>query len=304
MPYRVIFMGSPKFALPTLHQLASHYHVVGVVTQPDRPAGRGRKLEPPAVKLLALDLQLPIIQPLRLKELDAMTQLQAWQSDLIVVAAFGQILRPNVLDLPRFGCINIHASLLPRWRGTSPIQAAILNGDYQTGVTIMRMDVGLDTGPIISQRSIDIEPEDTAGTLSEKLAILGAQLLVETLPGYLAGVIQPHSQDETSVTKTSLLNKEDGQLNFTMPAEFLARQVRAFFPWPGTYFTMNNEVIKVLRAHAVEQISIRAGQPLVHGKFPAIGTPTGLLVLDIVQPPGKKSMPGDAFLRGNHQWAG
>ncbi|HEY5902380.1 MAG TPA: methionyl-tRNA formyltransferase, partial [Anaerolineales bacterium] len=181
---RLVFMGSPDFALPTLRALSERYQVVGVVTQPDRPSGRGRGLTPPPVKTLALELGLPLIQPERLRLPDAMEALRTFAPDLIVVAAFGQILKPSVLDLPRYGCINVHASLLPRWRGAAPINAAILHGDHETGVTIMRMDPGLDTGPILSQAAIPIGPDETAGELYERLSMLGAELLIETLPGY------------------------------------------------------------------------------------------------------------------------
>src|SRR5512143_641568 len=177
----VVFMGSPEFALPTLQALADHYEVIGVVTQPDRASGRGRELKPPPVKLLAQQLRIPVIQPEKLKQPEALEQLRAWSPDLIVVAAFGQILRKDVLELPRFGCITVHASLLPRWRGAAPINAAILHGDEETGITIMKMDVGLDTGPMLSKRSIRLTREDTAGSVFGKLSQLGADLLIETL---------------------------------------------------------------------------------------------------------------------------
>ena len=197
MKTRIVFMGSPEYALPALRLLDQTYQVAGVVTQPDRPAGRGRTLAPPPVKQLAEELGLPVMQPKRLREPESFAQLLAWQPDLIVVAAFGQILRQNVLDLPTLGCINIHASLLPRWRGASPIQAAIRHGDKQTGVTIMLMDRGVDTGPLLSQRVVDILPKDTAETLSQRLSISGAELLVETLPGFINGQIPPVEQDHS-----------------------------------------------------------------------------------------------------------
>ena len=193
---RVVFMGSPEFSVPSLQALSAHYKVVGVVTQPDRPAGRGQTLTPPPVKALALQLGLPSIQPQKLRLPEAMQQLRDWKPDLIVVTAFGQILRPEVLDLPAYGCVNVHASLLPRWRGAAPINAAILHGDPQSGVTIMRMEAGVDTGPLISQRAIAIQPGETAAGLAERLAALGADLLVETLPGYLSGELAPQPQDE------------------------------------------------------------------------------------------------------------
>jgi methionyl-tRNA formyltransferase len=234
---RVVFMGSPHFALPTLRALAEHYELVGVVTQPDRASGRGRDLKPPPVKLLAQELHIPVMQPEKLKQAEAMEQLRAWNPDLVVVAAFGQILRKDVLELPRFGCINVHASLLPRWRGAAPINAAILHGDEETGITIMKMDVGLDTGPILSQRSIRLTRDDTAGSVTESLSHLGADLLIETLSGYLSGKIQPVPQPEDGSTYAPMLRKEEGKLDFTQilpmmsaAARFqsLARRVHGF----------------------------------------------------------------------------
>ncbi len=300
---RIVFMGSPEFAVPTLRALVAQYPVVGVVTQPDRPAGRGRKLTPPPVKVVAQELGLPIMQPRRLKAPEAFEQLQAWAPDLIVVAAYGQILRPNVLQLPRYGCINVHASLLPRWRGASPIQHAILAGDQETGITIMIMDEGLDTGPILSQRAIPIAPDDTGATLSAKLAVLGAELLLETLPDYLSGALRPQPQPEDGVTYAPLLKKEDGRLDFTEPAEALARRVRAFDPWPGTFTEWQGAPLKVLRAEAVDAPSPGPGRRLVWQGFPAVGTGQGVLVLREVQPAGKRPMSGDAFLRGARTWA-
>jgi methionyl-tRNA formyltransferase len=231
-----------------------------------------------------------------------------------VVAAFGQILRQAVLDLAPHGCINVHASLLPRWRGAAPIQAAILNGDAFTGITIMRMDPGVDTGPILNQRPIPILPDDTAGTLGERLSKLGADLLVETLSGYLYGTIQPQAQDETRATRAVMFKKEDGLLDFNRPAADLARQVRAYNPWPGSYSFWQGQIFKVHRAHEVTFSEARMaapvpdlatpGQPeVVEGK-PAWWTAQGLLVLDEVQPAGKKPMPGEIFLRGARNWRG
>jgi methionyl-tRNA formyltransferase len=301
MPARVVFMGSPEFSLATLRALAANYEVVGVVTQPDQPAGRGKQLTAPPVKTLALEFGLPLIQPERLRGPQVMTQLQAWAPDVVVVAAFGQILRKDVLDLPPHGCINVHASLLPRWRGASPIQASILHGDKETGVTIMRMDTGLDTGPILSQRAILIDPADTAGTLSEKLATLGADLLVETMPGYLSGELKPVTQPEAGVTTSGLLTKADGLLEPSQIAEVLARKVRAFNPWPGAYILWKNQPFKIHRAHVSSGYS-DPGKLSVKEGLPAFGTTFGLLVLDEVQPAGKKPMSGADFLRGVQNW--
>ena len=235
MEIRTIFMGSPDFALPTLRKLSEVTNVVGVVTQPDRPAGRGKTLTPPPVKVLAEELGIEVFQPKSLRKEEAFDKLAGWQPDLIVVAAFGQILRQNVLELPRYGCINVHASLLPRWRGAAPINAAILHGDAETGITIMQMDAGLDTGPILAKKAIPILPEDNAGTLFDKLSQLGGDFLAEMLPAYLAGELSPTPQPEEGATYAPMLSKQDGELDFSKPAEELARQVRGYFPWPGSY---------------------------------------------------------------------
>jgi len=258
-------------------------------------------LSPPPVKVAAQELGIPVIQPEKLRAPEALQQLQAWAPDLIVVAAFGQILRPNVLELPRFGCINIHASLLPRHRGAAPIQAAILVGDTQTGITIMKMDVGLDTGPMLRQRAIPILPQDTGGSLFEKLSALGGELLLETLPGYLSGEITPQPQPEVGVTYFGMLKKEDGLLDFNLPALELERKIRAFSPWPGTYLIWNDAPLKIHAAH-VQPGSLPSGQRLVLDGLPAVGTASGLLVFDDLQPAGKKSMPGKAFLSGGRDW--
>ncbi len=201
-------MGSPDFAVPTLRVLAAHYEMAGVVTQPDRESGRGHLLKSPPIKMLADELGLNVIQPEKLRAPEAINQLRLWNPDLIVVAAFGQILKPDVLALPPHGCINVHASLLPRWRGAAPLQAAILAGDGETGVTIMSMDQGVDTGAMINQRTIKMEDDDSAGSLSEKLSSLGADLLIETLPRYLSGELNPQPQDESKATYAPMLRKK------------------------------------------------------------------------------------------------
>jgi methionyl-tRNA formyltransferase len=295
-------MGSPDFALPTLTALAQHYDVVGVVTQPDRASGRGRELKAPPVKSLALELGLPLIQPEKLRQPEAMEQLRAWAPDLIVVTAFGQILRKEVLDLPRFGCINVHASLLPRWRGAAPISAAILHGDRETGVTIMQMDAGLDTGPILSQRSIPLMPEDTAGSVFEKLSHLGADLLLETLPDYLSGKLKPIPQPQEGATYAPMLKKEEGQLDFDHGVHELERKVRALNPWPGAFMDVEGMLLKVHRAR-VEAGDAPVGKRLVFRNEPAVAAQGGLLILEEVQPAGKKSMSGRSFLAGARGWA-
>jgi methionyl-tRNA formyltransferase len=300
---KIVFMGSPDFAVPTLRVLAAHYEVVGVITQPDRESGRGHALKSPPIKTLADELGLNVIQPEKLRAPEAMNQLRLWFPDLIVVAAFGQILKPDVLALPPHGCINVHASLLPRWRGAAPIQAAILAGDVETGVTIMNMDQGVDTGAMINQRAIQIEDGESAGSLSEKLSHLGADLLIETLPRYLSGELHPQPQNETQATYAQMLKKEHGLLDFTKPLEELVRGVRAFNPWPGAYFEWNGGMLKIHRAHA-EAGNESEGQRLIYRGHPAVGARGGLLILDEVQPAGKKSMSGKAFLLGARNWVG
>ena len=298
-------MGSPDFALPSLRSLralAQHYQVIGVVTQPDRASGRGRGIKMPPVKTLALELEIPVIQPEKLRAPEAMEQLRRWNPDLIVVAAFGQILKKAVLDLPRFGCINVHASLLPRWRGAAPINAAILHGDEETGVTIMQMDVGLDTGPMLAKRSIRLSPDDTAGAVTETLSHLGADLLIETLPDYLSGKIIPQPQPEEGATYAPMLKKEEGKLDFTRDVHDLERQVRAFNPWPGAFMDFDSALLKIHKVH-VEKGNVSPGQRLIFQDQPAVGAQGGLLVLDEVQPAGKKSMSGKSFLAGARRWA-
>jgi methionyl-tRNA formyltransferase len=298
----VVFMGSPDFSLPALRALSNAYDLAGVVTQPDRASGRGRELKAPPVKKLALELGIPVMQPEKLRQPEAMEQLRAWNPDLIVVAAFGQILRKDVLDLPRFGCINVHASLLPRWRGAAPINAAILHGDDETGVTIMVMDVGLDTGPMLSKRSMRLTRDDTAGFAFEKLSRLGADLLIETLPDYLSGKLKPVPQPEEGVTYAPMIKKEEGRLDFTQEAEALERRVRAFNPWPGTFMDFDGMPLKIHRAR-VDVGLAAAGQRLIFKDQPAVGAAGGILILEELQPAGKKPMSGKAFLAGARQWA-
>lgn len=295
-------MGSPDFALPTLQALHEQYEVAGVVTQPDRPAGRGQKLQPSAVKELALSLNIPIFQPSSLRTPEAYAQIAAWQPDFIVVAAFGEIVPKNLLKLPPLGCINVHASLLPRWRGAAPIQASIAAGDVKTGVTIMLMDVGLDTGPILGQREVPLRPGTNAGELSDQLAFLGATSLMELLPSYLNGKISPLPQPEAGATYASKLTKEDGLLDLSRPAEVLTRRVDAYYPWPGSFVLLPKGKLKVLKAHVHSSYDVSLQGHYVVNGLPALGTADSLLVLDRVQPEGKKPMDGQSFLNGQPAW--
>ncbi|RMF00717.1 MAG: methionyl-tRNA formyltransferase [Chloroflexi bacterium] len=301
----IVFMGTPDFAVPALKTLiAGDYNLAAVVTQPDRPSGRGKTLTPPPVKVVARQAGVPVLQPPRLRKKEAVAQLAAFNPDLIVVAAFGQILRPNVLNLPPFGCINIHASLLPRWRGAAPVAAAILAGDAETGVTLMQMDPGLDTGPMIAKRATPILPTHTTASLTKELAHLGADLLAETLPAWFAGDIEPEIQDESQATLAPRLQKEAGRIDWQQPAIEIERQVRAYWPWPGTFTTGPRGPIKIL---AVEPAPPEAGalaEPLAPGtvfkfrKLPFVATGNGALLLAQVQPAGKKAMDGRSLLNG------
>lgn len=301
MSENVVFMGSPELAARILEALASKYHVVGVVTQPDRPAGRGKVLTSPPVKVLADQLGIPTIQPERLRD-EAFAQLQAWNPDVIVVAAFGQILRQRVLDLPKFGCINVHASYLPRWRGAAPIQAAILHGDEFTGVSIMKMDAGIDTGPVLIQKKVYLAVDETLSTLTEKLSALGASLLIKALEDYLAGRLDATPQPEGGDTYAGMLTKEDGLLDFTQSAVDIDRRVRALNDWPGTFCEVNGQILKVRKVKITLSETHPAGIRSVLDKVPAISTSDGWVQLIEVQPAGKKWMPGADFMRGIQNW--
>lgn len=295
---RIIFMGTPEFAVPSLQALHQHYTVVGVVTQPDRAAGRGQKVVLSPVKQLAVEAGLPLIQPHKLREPEAQAQLAAWQPDLIVVAAFGQILKPAVLNLPPRGCINVHASLLPRWRGAAPIAASILAGEAETGCTIMQMDVGLDTGAMLSKRAVPILAEDTTATLTTRLARLGADLLIETLPLVLSGALTPQPQADALATYAPQLKKEDGHLNFAHSAPELERRVRAFTPWPGTFALWNGQPLKILKVSVAPEVRGEPGQIVQTPRGVAAACTEGGLWLDVIQPAGKKPMRAVDFARG------
>lgn len=300
---RIVFMGSPDFAVPALQKLAEKFTVVGVVTQPDRPAGRGRELSTPPVKDLAIRLGLPVYQPDNLRNEEAVKQLSDWAPTAFIVVAFGQILSKRVLSLPRLGCINIHGSILPRWRGASPIHSAILAGDAETGVTIMKMDSGVDTGDIYAIRRELIRPEDTTETLGDRLSLIGADLLVDTLPQILSGQLKGSGQDHLLATYAGRIEKADGILDFHQPAVSLERRVRAFNPWPSTSFQWNGQVIKVHAAHVFPEGKTIPGERQVVTNLPAIGTASGWLILDVVQPAGKKKISGSDFLRGARGWS-
>jgi len=306
-------MGTPEFAVPALKALDDAFEVVGVVTQPDRPCGRGRRVTASPVKELALARGLPVYQPSSLRAAQAIDQLAAWGADVIAVAAFGHILPVSVLDLFPHGSVNVHASLLPRWRGAAPVAAAILHGDAVTGVTIMRMDAGLDTGDILAQCEERIGAQDTRLALEGRIARAGAALLVEVLPAYVAGSLAPRPQAEEASTLAPCLSKGDGLLNWMEPAVALDRRVRALAPWPGTYTSWRGRRLKVLavtplpgwRGDAPPGMVIPCETALSHQEArAAVATGEGALRLQTVQLAGKRPMNVDAFLQGQRDFMG
>lgn len=295
-------MGTPDFAVPVLEKLSKSFQIIGVITQPDRPSGRGRKLVPPAVKVSAESLNLKIFQPQDVNSESSLELIKSWNPDLITVAAFGQILSPTLLTLPHYGCLNVHASLLPRWRGASPINAAILENDNVSGVTIMKMTEGLDDGPILTQESTSIQSHETAGSLSDRLSVIGSDLLVKTIPLYISGNIQPLSQDQSKITYAHMLKRQDGLLDFNQSAEQLARKVRAYSPWPGTFTYWDDQRLIIHQVQAINVTSPGSGVFTRYERLPAVGTGEGLLVLNILQLAGKRKNTGKEFLHGSTDW--
>jgi methionyl-tRNA formyltransferase len=313
---RIVFFGSPEFALPSLQALlASSHDVVAVVTQPDRPAGRGHTATPPPVKLLALEHNLPVLQPEKVSDLEPVESLRALQPDVFIIAAYGQILRQRLLDVPLRGILNVHASLLPRWRGASPIAAAILAGDEVTGVTLMEMVRALDAGPMVARVELDVSPHDTAGTLDPRLAEAGAALLAEKLDAWASGDLVATPQDESLVTYAPQLTRADALIDWSLPAVEVWRRVRAFNPWPVAHTRWRGE-----------ELRIHQSWPLVHdsGEIPgtvlpptplppeaddpqttfAVATGAGTLAVRRLQRPGKRALSGAEFLRGRRDFVG
>ena len=303
---RIVFMGTPEFAVPILDALTHTPHtIVGVYTRVDQPAGRGKQLQPSPIKQLALARSLPIFQPPTLRQPDYVVQLRALAPDLIIVAAYGLILPRDVLAIPPRGCVNTHASLLPRHRGAAPIVAAILAGDAETGITLMHMDEGLDTGAILAQRAIPIADDDTTSTLTPKLATLAAELMLETLPRILAGEITPQPQDHARATLFKQIRKEEGLIDWTRPAIEIARRVRAFNPWPSAFTFWNGAQLKILRAEVSRgKAKTEPGQVIQVGKEIAVTTGGGALNLREIQLAGKRAMAIEEFVRGQRKFVG
>lgn len=304
-PLRIIFAGTPEFAAHHLTALIENgYNIVGVLTQPDRPAGRGNKLTASAVKSVALQHNLPIFQPISLRDEQNQLQLATFNADLMIVVAYGLILPQAVLDIPRLGCINVHGSLLPRWRGAAPIQRALWAGDQQTGITIMQMDAGLDTGNMICKASCDISTTDTSATLYDKLAILGPQTLLYALQQIENNNYQTQPQDEHIASYAKKLSKEEAKLDWQLSAQQLERCIRAFNPWPVSYFSIDNNLIKVWQANVINETTNALPGTIVNTGKSGIQIATGQGILNItqLQPAGKKPMSAQDLLNSRKEW--
>ncbi|MGD9852384.1 MAG: methionyl-tRNA formyltransferase [Nitrospirales bacterium] len=308
----VVFMGTPYFAVPTLQQLVdSEFKVTGVVCQPDRPQGRGQKIQIGPVKSLALARHIPIVQPLKMKDPAFLEILQSWNPEVLVVAAFGRILPSQILQLPPRGCLNVHGSLLPKYRGAGPIQWAVINGDRETGITIMKMDEGMDTGAILSQETVAIGPEETSGELGVRMADVGGVLLLRTLRDWVAGGVSPQPQNDQKATLAPLLKKEDGMLDWTLSAGELACRIRGLSPWPGAYTFFQKHRLVLWKAEksdlgpdelglGSDDTSVEPGTIIAVTKQRMfVKTGKGHLSILELQPANKKRMPVDQFLAGH-----
>lgn len=303
----IVFMGTPDFAVSSLRALLdAGYRVVAVVTQPDRPIGRKRELAPTPVKVEAMKHGIPVLQPERIRHLEAISEIAQYNPDLIVTAAYGQIVPKAILEMPRHGCINVHGSLLPKYRGGAPIQHAIMNGDPVTGVTIMYMAEGLDTGAMLSKVEVPIDDDDTSGTMFDKLSVAGAELLVRTLPDLISGRIQPQPQNDAEATYSPTIKREQERIDWSRSSLELFRQIRALHPRPGAYTTWNDDIFKIFASHKPTDFTTlpagyRPGTVLqVEDGGIEVQTGAGTLWLTVVQPAGKKAMDVASFRRGGH----
>ena len=299
---RIVFMGTPEFAVPSLEALLkSEHQIVGIVTQPDRPKGRGQSLAPPPIKLIAHRAGIPFLQPVKIKTPDFLDALASWKPDLIAVTAFGRILHAPILNLPPMGCVNVHGSLLPKYRGAAPVQWAVINGETETGITTMLMDEGMDTGPMLLQERIPILPEDTAGTLAPRLAELGGRLLVETIAQLNAGTLTARQQDHAQATMAPLLKKEDGLLDWGMSAQALANRVRGLSPWPGAYTFYGQERWNIWKAAPLQGPTQDLPGTIIGSTKQSllVATGNGRLELLELQTANSRRMPVGQFLTGH-----
>lgn len=304
-PLRIVFAGTPEFAAESLAAVLNTKHrVVAVYTQPDRPAGRGRKLRPSPVKALALEHDLPVHQPLSLKDAEQQQILADLNADLMIVVAYGLLLPQAVLDTPRLGCINVHASLLPRWRGAAPIHRALLAGDATTGITIMQMDAGLDTGDMLSKAECRIEASDTSGSLHDRLAVMGAELLVETLAPLAAGTLTPAVQDNHLVTYAHKLEKQEGLIDWSLPADEIQRRVRGFNPWPVCFTRLGEDNLRVWSAEMDDSSNEDAAPGTIlaaDGEGIRVACGQGCIRLTQLQLPGGKAQPVKTLLNAHRE---
>ena len=284
---KIIFIGTSQFAvLPLENLIKKKYNIIKVITAPDKPTGRQQEITPSPIKQIALKYKLPFFQPEKIAEITL--EISKLKPDLIVLAAYGKIIPKDILGIPKFGCLNLHPSLLPKYRGPSPIQTAILNGEPETGITIMLMDEIIDHGPIIGQKNMAIASDENYQTLEKKLSQLAANFLIEILPQYLQNKIKPQPQNEGRTSYTKILTRQDGQIDWQQSAQVIARKIRAFYPWPGAWTDFNGKRIKILKAKAVDK-----------KQEATLPTKKGFLFLEIVQPAGKKPMTGQEFFRGH-----
>lgn len=298
---RVVFMGTPDFSVATLEAIVKAGHqVTGVVTQPDKPKGRGKNMQFTPVKEKALEYNLPVYQPIRVKEESFVEELRSMQPDVIVVVAFGQILSKDILEMPKYGCINVHASLLPKYRGSAPIQWAVIDGEKESGVTTMQMDEGIDTGDILKKTVVPLDKKETGGSLFDKLADAGAKLLVETLEDVEKGIVTRTKQEDSEATHAKMLDKTLGCIDFSRPAEEIERLIRGLNPWPSAYTGLDGKTLKIWDANVVEkEVDGKPGEIVeVTKENIYVKTGKGLLELEEVQLEGKKRMEAGAFLRG------
>lgn len=296
---RTIFMGTPQFAVDTLSGLidSDEFDVVGVFTAPDRPAGRGRELKSSVIKKLAVYEKIDVFQPEKIRQTEWIKKIKELQPDVIVVAAYGQIIPQSILDIPKYDCINVHASLLPKYRGASPIHMALYNGEKETGVTIMKMDAGMDTGSIIESQKLSIKNDDNLSSLHDKLSIMGAELLIKCLPKFIAGEIKPVPQNDEEATYTQILKKKDGKINWSRTSQEIVNMIRGFNPWPGTFTEWEGKCLKILSAQISER-DIEPGKVTYHDNHIYVGTKDGAIEVLQLQLEGRNCLIAPEFIKG------